>query len=135
MGPDLHNPLLRCVSALALLQQPGQHTVAAGPVLWHPDEEHLGTRKWHMGLGLIGGSVAKTAIESLPLELLRNHLHKQEPDRACLLGQSWQRDPCRLSLCLPMPPLADCHALTVPSLAVNHKLSIAFSLWETPEQL
>lgn len=25
-----------------------------GPVLWHPDGEDLGTRKWHMGLCLFG---------------------------------------------------------------------------------
>lgn len=62
--------------------------------------EHLGTRKRHTGLGLIGGSLASSPIESLPLELLWNHLHKQEPDRACLSGASWQR--------VPVPPLADC---------------------------
>lgn len=134
-GATLAQPLLRCVPALALLQQQGQQAVAAEPVRWHPDGERLGTRKRRAGLGLIGGSVAKTAIESLPLELLRNHLHKQEPDRACLLGASWRRDPCRLHLCLPKPPPADHHALPVPSLAVNDELSIASSLWETPEQL
>ena len=106
VGSDLHNPLLRCVPAL--------HAAAAGLVLWQSVGEHLGTRKWRTGVGLIGGSVAKTAIESPPLELLRNHLHKQEPDRACLLGPSWQRDPLRLHLCLPVPPLADHHAHPQP---------------------
>lgn len=35
-----------------------------------PYLQHLGMRKWHTGLWAMGGSVAKAAIRSLPLELL-----------------------------------------------------------------
>ena len=79
MWGQLCTPLQRGVS---LPWQQGQHAAAAGPVLRHPGGERLGTRKRRTGLGVIGGSVARTATEPLPLELLRSHLHKQEPDRA-----------------------------------------------------
>lgn len=75
--------------------------------------------------GLTGGSVAKTAIECLPLEPLRNHLHKQAPNHTCLSGASWQDALCRLHLHLPMPPPADWQALTMPSLTADHELCVA----------
>lgn len=88
VGPDWPQPMLRCVPALAVLQQRGQCAGAVGPGLWRPNGECLGTGKWQTGLGLIGGSVAETAIEFLSLELLRNHLHNRSQAEPVCQGQA-----------------------------------------------
>lgn len=74
--------------------------------LWHPYGVS-GAGKWHSGLGLIDGSVAESAIEFLPLELLRV-THTTGPSRACLSGPGWWCDQGRVQLCLTMSP-ADCY--------------------------